>query len=520
MQGTAPYSSDVVVYIDNVVLKPLPNPFILDNGTDPSITWSPEGWATPATVEYVTTEDAGGGYTPLGCLKISPEYTGAWQQSWVIHTFPTFVPTRWSYIECDVKVDAALSTPDGSGNYGSFNFNVRESSWADHVLPGAVVLDSSFAGAWGHIKLPLPATASGGPLDIILSGTYGGPVVVYVDNLVLTKPITPPSILGIAPGTSKGVFVTVDPATDNQWDEEGISTPSADNDVTNFFWVESTPATYSITLADFPTPAAAPGFQAHIYLVNGDSITASGGSFAWNATYAGAPWNAYDYAGFKIQNTMDNTGVIAIVEWKTNAPSANPIEANVQQFPLTQYPTANGKWTFSFTDNTHGTITGPDGATAATFEVPDFISDPGYLNNFTPLTSAALFGLAKNDTENSGVNNGKSATIAAVQVKNAWIDRTDTFDGAGLTTTYAWQICRYWKNPETRVFYRPAGVGLWVKYGNPAEGYLVDVSTDLKIWSNAGVSYKYTDGTGIQHWAGVPSANVPPDDGFFRLIKP
>ena len=173
------------------------------------------------------------------------------------------------------------------------------------------------------------------------------------------------------PGGEK-IFLDAD-GTANLNDQEGITTPSATNAVTDFFWINQTPAAYSFTLTKFPTPAASfggstnnpgpvgAGYDAHIYLCNGDSITAFANDFGYNQTYSGAPYNMVDYLGLDVQNasvtnlttyTTNNSvittnisyglgsGVVAFVNWKTNSPNANATNQIVFNFPNLKY----GKW--------------------------------------------------------------------------------------------------------------------------------------------------------------------------------
>jgi hypothetical protein len=320
------------------------------------------------------------------------------------------------------------------------------------------------------------------------------------------------------PGGTK-IFVDGN-GTDNQWDEEGISVPAADCATMNFFPMNQTPASYSFTLSQFPSPASAPGFQAHMYIVNGDSFTANGGDFNWNQTYSGVPWNAYDYMGLRIENAAGG-GVNAIFEWKTNAPSSNA--TNRQVFAAPQYTTANGTWTVNFSDNTHGTILGPDGASVGAITLPDFQADPQYSLNFTPVTSCLQFGVNKNDANNTGVNNDKSAYLTRVVVTN-WLGviYNDSFPGPGLTASYLWRVAKYWKYPANRVLWEPYGTAFWLKYGDPAAGYSVQsVGSFPGTWADAGATWTYTDDTGTNHFYAIPTNGVPAgNSAYFRLYKP
>ena len=529
LQGSAPYTTNLVFYIDNIVVSPVPNPYVWDAFTNDISGWTQETWTgVPGAASWNTSEDAGGGFTPHGSLQLSNSFTSGGQNSWHQHSVP-WAPNRWTYFEYDVKVDSANSTANPDGTYGQMQVSVRNPNWSDHVLPpGAFILSSNYT-SWQHVKLSLPndPTNSSSPaLDLEFIGTHAGPVQVFVDNIKLTTPITPPKILGLQPGTPGGVKVFVDAnGTLHQWDQEAFTSPSADNNARNFFPIYQTPATYSFTLSHFPEPKVAPGFQAHLYLINGDSITAGGGSFGYNQTYSGAPWNAYDYMGLLVENGTGATnsvtnGVIATFEWKTNSPSGNA--TNRMVFELPQYATANGTWTLNFSDNTHGTIVGPDGAVAGSIGLPDFVTDPSYTGNFTPATSCIQFGVAKNDGDNTGVNNNQSAYFNHVVVTNAGgVIYDDTFSGPGLTANNAWQVATDWQFGANRVQWSPTGTAFWISYGDPSSGYTFQSAGSLAgPWGDAGVTYSYTDATGTNHFGAIPTASLPAGNvGFFRMSK-
>jgi hypothetical protein len=518
LQGTAPYTTNVVFYVDNIVISPTPNPYVWLNFTNDASGWSQEGWALPGgTAALNTSEDAGGGFAPLGSLQLSNAFTSGWQQSWFYHSVP-WSPNRWDYFEFDVKVDTANSVANGDGSYGEMSVDLRAPGYTDKMLPpGSFTLTSAYT-SWQHVRLSLSnhvTNDSSGGIDLIMNGTHAGPVQVFVDNIKLTKLVTRPAITGLLPGTPGGVKIYVDGNADNQWDQEAITAPSADCSFYNFFPIYQTPASYSFTLTKFPDPSVAPGFQAHAYIFNGDTDS----NFGYNQTYSGAPYNVPDYMGLLIENGT-NGNVVATFEWKTNFPSFNT--TNRMQFTL-PYSSANGTWAFNFTDNTHVTVVGPDGAAATNFTIPDFVNDANYNANFTPSTSCIQFGVAKNDVQNSGVNNSQGTYFTHVLVTNATYPAIydDTFNGPGLTGKYAWRVAQYWKFGANRTLWQPYGTAYWLKYGEPAAGYTVEsAASPLGTWGDAGVTYTYADTSGTNHFAAVPTASLPAGNAaYFRLKK-
>ena len=125
-------------------------------------------------------------------------------------------------------------------------------------------------------------------------------------------------------------------------------------------------------------------------------------------------------------------------------------------------PSALGTWTVTFTDSTHGTLTGP-GITATNFDLPaDAVA-----NNFSPATSFLQFGMFKNDGANDGHNNGAHGTFSRVQFTGAPANSfDDSFTGATLTNKYAWR-----KTDANYVQYVAPGTAWIVDWTLPAIGF-------------------------------------------------
>jgi hypothetical protein len=180
---------------------------------------------------------------------------------------------------------------------------------------------------------------------------------------------------------------------------------------------------------------------------------------------------------------------------------------------------ANGTWTLSFSDNTHLTITGP-GGTSKGLTLPDFSSDPNYTANFSPADSLVQFGVAKNDANNTGVNDNQSTIFTDVIASNSVVSYNDTFN-AGLTGNYSWQVAMYYQDAADRVFWQPYGTAWWLQWGLPSTGYTVQSAANIAgPWSSAGVTYSYTDSSGTNIFGAIPSASLPAANaGFFELIN-
>jgi len=520
------YTAPVTVYIDNVTITPVPNPWVIDPFTNAAeaTAWSPQTWTgVPSASSLNTSQDSGGGFTPAGALELDCTFPSGGYNQAAFQKNESFDSTRFTFLDMDVKVDPS-STPAADGTYGTFDFNVMDVNYSWHTT--ATTLTNT---SWTHLHLPMPLLTSAqlpsqGFVIDISDGGWKGPITVYVDNIEASSPVTLPIITGLTPNTTPGgVQISVDAdGTANQYDQEGICSPSADDSANDFFWINQTPATYSFTITNFPAPSTSPAFDAHVYIINGDSI-ASGdtGGLNYNETYSGCNYNAYDMIDMQIQNGT-NGGVIATVQWKTNSPSANP--TTYVNCSLPNLASANGTWSLNFSDNTHGSIVGPNGSVVTNFTLPDFYDDPNYTGNFTPATSFIEFGVFKNDIQNTGVNNLKSAIFTHVLVSNSnGTLYNDSFGGPGLTANYAWQIAEYYQDAADRVLWIPGGTAYWLKWNTTQLGYNV-VSTNSLVgngtWPDGGVTYTYVDATGTNTIGAVPTASLPPGNtGFFRLSK-
>ena len=505
LQGSAGYSAPVTVYIDNVKVTPLPNPWIIDAFTnDTSATYGWANWSTAGTAAWNTSQDAGGGQTPPGALQMDIAFTSGWQQCWFGHEPSGFSmdPSRFTYWECDVMVDAANSTPNNDGSYGDLEFNIRDGAWGDHACsPSGVTLDSSYT-SWKHVKLALPVITSSVGFDIEAKGSHMGPIRIYMDNIKLTKPTTLPKIGGLVTAGPSGTKITLNGAG-NQWDRQAICVPAGTSTAVNYTWGGQTPATYSLSITNFPAPADAPGFEGHIFIISGYS--------GYDETVGSADWNAANLAVLRVENGT-NGGVVASFEWKTNSPGSNPPTNNVTAAQLPSLASANGTWSLNFTDDTHGNIVGPNGLV-----VTNFTLDADTAAIFTaPAASFVQFGAFKNDSLNTGKSDNKGYILTHVLVTNANGTIFNDNFSAGLTNNYAWRV-----SSAAAITSIPQGTAFWLQWSVPDNGFTAQSAASLTgTWGDAGITYIYTDTTGTNRLGAVPAVNLPVgNNAFFRLIN-
>lgn len=523
LQAGSGYSGPVTIYIGNVTIKPVPNPNVLSYFTNDVVTanWQNYGmnasWDGSVDSPYTNPVNNSGptSITPPGSVKFQAASPSGYPGGQLNMGFN---PSQYQTVGFDLYYDG----PDvgGSTNYGGFQiFIANGSSPYNWAFIGSASFNASMIGKWTHYNLPCASSGINNAAGFAVQATPGSggadPITFHIDNIQAWSPQTHPSITGLTPGTYGGVQMTLDAnGTSNLNDQEGITTPSTNNAATDFFWANMTPATYSFTLTNAPSPASAPQFDAHIYLCNGDSITTFNNLFGYNQTYSGAPYNMVDYLGLHVQNGT-NGGVVAIVDWKTNAPNSNATNTFTFNFPT--MTSANGTWTLNFTDNTHGSVTAADGS-VNNFTLPDFFSDPNYAGNFAPATSMVQFGVFKNGNV---LNNSQTITVTGVAITNSAVTLFDDFGGPGLTANNNWQVAEYYQFAAVRAIWQPRGTAYWLHWNTTAGGWGVQSSSNLlSTWGSAGVTYTYPDSTGTNTLGAVPATNLPAGNaGFFRLVK-
>jgi len=489
------------------------NPKTFDSGKGSWITWN--GWGLQDDGTMLThdpTLDAGN--DPLsGSLRYAFPFTGAGGEQMM--TFGT-LSDRWGWdngtivnvvgtyktMQFDFKLDPA-TLPAKNGTFGSLRAGLVTGTWGQ-VWLGYYNIPAS-ATNWTHVSFPIDPSAAGaenvtGYCFYMWSGdNFTNMLMFNIDNIYLepstNEPPPPPPTMGIAKAGPSGVQITMD-NKDAQWQRDGISTPAEGGP---YLWTSqgSYPVSYSFTIADFPSIAEHPGFEAHMYLVNGDT---GGGS----QTSGSPDWNVPDLLIVRIENTAAGD-VLAMVQWKTNYPAANATNVPVR----VNAPSAIGTWTLTFTDSTHGTLAGP-GITATNFTLPE----DAVLNNFSPATSYLHFGIFKNDGANDGHNNYAHGTFSRVTFTGAAAAFDDEFNGPTLTNKYAWRV-----SSASAVQHIPPGIAWVVDWTTPATGFNAQSAAGANgPWNPA--TFTRTFRSGSKMFGLVPQTALPgTNSGFFRLIQ-
>jgi hypothetical protein len=118
----------------------------------------------------------------------------------------------------------------------------------------------------------------------------------------------------------------------------------------------------------------------------------------------------------------------------------------------------------------------------------------------------------KNDGASDKHNNGVSGTFSRVQKTGGSYTFDDTFNGTNLTANYAWRVSR-----ASAVNWVPDGVGKWLTWTLPADGYATQVAPALSgPWKTVTPLVQYS--TSTLRIGAIPAAEIPTGSStFFRL---
>jgi hypothetical protein len=501
---SGPYSANVIIYIDNVVIQDAtpPTKALLIDFAWPEECVADNSWGASSRVFSQDTT-----LHSDGSLKEVVDYgTGStgWQDApGEFHDFPApYDISKFTYVDFDLYLDA----PTGLPGYGQYEL----ASWYGWSDLAYTPLSAANVGKWTHYSFALPVSVGNcqglvfHPGGNALSGVF----TYYIDNITFWKPSAPPTIKKLAKGSGAGgVQITMD-SDGSAFQREGFTTPSGTGP---YLWPAqgSYPVSYSFTITNFPPDVANHGFEAHMYLAADSS--------AWDQTYGGIDWNATNILELRVENAIAG-GVIARIDWKTNLPGANPL-ADVLYHPVyAQGPTALGTWTLTFSNATVATVTGPGVST-------NFTLPPEAVANFTTAAGedCIQFGMFKNDGANDGHNNQAHGTFSAVEMDvNGGAILQDSFSGPGLTANNAWRKTTS-GGGATAVQWVPPDIAYWLTWTVPDDGFELYVAGAVNgPYTDAGVGaatgYTYTQGT--TRIGGVPAASMPAGSAaFFQLRK-
>lgn len=337
--------------------------------------------------------------------------------------------------------------------------------------------------------------------------------IANVQIVMDTNPpaIPPPTMNIVQARPGLRVFTQDHTATYNQ---EGFGTVDP-----NESWIgvatPANPVSYSVTFGSFDT-------------VDNYAFYAQ---FVQNAN-PGNPYGVYNGTNALVWTIQKGGGVFSTrIDWKTNAPAAGQTN-NALPLTTTTSTTGRGTWTLTFTNDTNGTVTAPDGTSAA-FTLPN---DPAWTALFAnPLIID--FGTAPNNT----AGYGQWIDISKIAISNV-VDglQFDDFTQDDVLNTGLWNTGFSLNNNPPSVIQVSTNTPLWVNWTVPDDLFVLATKADLSDTNVPWYTPNYY-GNGITistptqmgnttKWTLIPSTCLPTTDAipggqasasaFFRLQKP
>lgn len=414
----------------------------------------------------------------------------------------------------------------GSYSSGQYYGNGAQTNLSAGWFPAA-------GSGWVHVEMPMGTfgTANAGALNTT-SPAFSFGIGAYMAGLTsinrqqidianvqillnTNPPALPPPTLSIEPASpGLRIFARNFAAP---WNQEGFGTVNL-----NQSWIgvatPANPVSYSITIGSFDTVA---NYALYAQFVqNGNP---------------GDPFGVYNGANafvWTIQKGGDGL-FFTRVDWKTNAPAAGQNNVALPVTPTTSTD-GRGTWTLTFTNDTDGTVTAPDGTSAA-FTLPN---DPEWAGKFAnPLIID--FGTAPNNA----AGYGQWIDLTKIAISNV-VDGTqsDDFTQADVLNTSLWNTGFSLDNNPPSVILVSTNAPLWVNWTIPDDQFGLGTKADLgnpnipwytPNYYGSGVSATITTPTQMgttRKWTLIHKDCLPTTDGnvggpaaaaaFFALQKP
>jgi hypothetical protein len=501
-----PTSGTVGFWVDDIKLIKSTTLVLKTFDTGESVTSDPAvfNWWGNGLQTYSWSSNDANNNPSSGSLQVVAPFNGSGDQ--FVCTIPVAQQVLPSYtnLEFDLYWDTSSPTRN-DGSYAYLEIGLKNTDWSQDWLP-AYNVPASNGGNWVHVVVPIALSINNAIDGIIFkmnggnwSNPTSGTVGFWVDNIMLTGPIQalPPSMT--VQKAIPGLRIWASQANNSVQRDE---VRTVNNDHT---WYNSSPRTYSMTLASFPEQSHT-NFQAHMFLIPLSAMpSGEGPDNAWE------DYHATNIVEVQINNTGDGraTGMFMV---KTNAPGSDGNMRTTGTLAIITNSTALGTWSVTFNNNTDVRLTSPSGA---------------YTNFTVPAGAAALFGgglcVYFGIDPNADADAGQSATFTHLQITGG-DPINDTFSGAALDTN-TWAVTSM--DQVGTAFVPPTGV-FWLSWSLPAGTWFLQASPDLRNPSdwyyarqNPGQLVPLTLPSPISRNVVLVTTNDLPSraKGFFRLIN-
>ncbi len=397
-------------------------------------------------------------------------------------------PERYRSLAFDLRVAPGTAPTTTAVNYGYLTVGWLRTNYS--LTPLAYREIPLSATNWTHfdsmINLAGAAPeAAGVYLSLWSSGLFTNTLTLNVDNLQLVQLPCCASWPTLELQRAKPGLQLLAPSTISPWQRQNIYTVDPE-----WSWVNaSTPASYSLTIAQFPGPTQ-PDFRAHLLLVPASQMPDGPADPNIDST-------ATNVACLQIAQNADGT----VRAWFAVRTSAGELQAQwVPDGSALEDSSALGTWTLKFEQNTNVTLIGPNGATA------NYLFPPGALSAFADLVYAYV-GVRPNRTGNAG-----AVVVSRLRFETPHGILEEDFAGQALDPA-KWALAATQTNA---ILTAPGQVAWWLRWPSWAARWEVQMSTDLAEWRNTGLEGQSII-LGDKAWMPLGGANAGNDRAFWRL---
>jgi len=473
----------------------------IDNFDDGNIDGWAQMWGTTPDLTYDALDREG--LETSGSLRVAANYFDpnitTWQQA--VITIPLTPPVNaaagYTQINVSVKVDPS-STLNGNNHYGLFEIKRPDGT----AIGGATLTHTE----WTNLSFAITATPNNESLASLIFqlgwGSMRGPVIYNLDNLSWTERLAPPPPPTLSLEKAEGGLNLVH-TSENQYGRHNIYT--LDDTILGFYNAgESVAAvSYSFTLLSYPSAAAYPGFQTHMFLVPG------------SPTVPDPDWTQPNVIYFDVGAGPNGSGN-GTFRWKTNQAGGNS-QLYVGGLPVVNSASVLGTWTVTIEYGTNVTLRAPDGASTS------FVFDP---------EAAALFAgpirVYIGVQGDSNANRGRRARLGGVKIVQTSIFQDelvlleDNFPGDALDTAKWVEVSGTSGAlvPGGVQLIPPAEAGWLVSWGQPDTGFILQSAANLTPpigWNDVTVT---PITAGLLRQAHISKSQLPEgNQAYFQMVK-
>jgi hypothetical protein len=426
---------------------------------------------------------------------------------------------NFDYVSFDVFVGTnAAFVPDSTGGWGTLNVGVITAGYSyEQFAGGSVHIPGNASNTWVHIQVPIDHTLAG--ITTIpgicfdynmYSGYPTNDINFWIGNLVVHYsglPPPPPSgtLTKVVPGLTQ--FADKLP----NYNRQDIRTDQSGT--ANLTWVGNPGATFSWTIAAFPSGA-------YSNFLSGLSLTPD--SVA-SQNYSDPDWTSSNDLWIAIQNNADGTATAGIA-WKTNQPQANSQLYSATAGQLIPYnnqtngftvPSAVGTWTLTFVDNTHVTLTAPNGASTNAVLDPNFVAlCGGYIGAY----------LYSSPTVNANI--GQYCTYSKYQITGVGTPVNENLTSGALSSPFlvlnsqAYYYAGNYTNAPPNQVWATNGDVYWFAWTLPDANFSPISGSNIATKSSWGPITGNVFQNGATHVLELTKAQLPStSQGYFGLIK-